>query len=396
MNSDELLNRGVVDVIVRKDLEAKLAKGKKLRVKLGIDPTGSDLHIGHSVVLRKLRQFQDAGHTAILLIGDYTAKIGDPTGKSETRVMLSEKEIKENMKHYVEQASKVLDIDKIELRHNSEWFEKMSMADIIELTAKKTVNQMLQREDFKNRFKKDEDISTVELLYPMMQGYDSVMLESDIEIGGTDQLFNMLVGRDLQKKFGKEIIQGVITVPILEGLDGIEKMSKSYDNYIGLTESGKEIFGKTMSLPDELITKYFELATTISLEEIEEIKKALKEGENPRNLKVRLAKEIVTLYHDTSAADQAEKEFTEIFKNKGLPDKIDLVKLKESKWNIVDLLAETGLTTSKSEARRLVEGGGVKLDGEKISSIEETIDISKEKLLQAGKRKFLKVLSDAK
>ena len=229
-----------------------------------------------------------------------------------------------------------------------------------------------------------------------MQGYDSVMLESDIEIGGTDQLFNMLVGRDLQKKFGKEIIQGVITVPILEGLDGIEKMSKSYDNYIGLTESGKEIFGKTMSLPDELITKYFELATTISLEEIEEIKKALKEGENPRNLKVRLAKEIVTLYHDTSAADQAEKEFTEIFKNKGLPDKIDLVKLKESKWNIVDLLAETGLTTSKSEARRLVEGGGVKLDGEKISSIEETIDISKEKLLQAGKRKFLKVLSDAK
>lgn len=395
MKSDikTLLDRGTVEVIVKEDLEAKLKSGKKLRIKFGIDPTGSDLHIGHSVVLRKLRQFQDQGHTSILLIGDYTARIGDPTGKSETRIMLSESQIKANMEHYVEQASKILDIKKLEIRYNSEWFEKMNMAQLLELTAKKTVNQMLQREDFKKRFKNDQDISAVELLYPMMQGYDSVMLNCDLEIGGTDQLFNMMVGRDLQKRFNCEKVQDVMTLGILEGLDGVEKMSKSLNNYIGVMENPKDMYGKIMSVPDNLIIKYFELVTSISTDEIDQLRKSLEAGENPRNLKMRLAREIVTLYHDSKAAEQAEKEFIEIFSNKGLPENIELKKLNKKTWNIIDLLAETGLTTSKSEARRLVEGGGVKVDGEKVKSVQEEIDISKEKLIQAGKRKFLKVIS---
>jgi len=391
IDNKNITERSVVNVIVKKELEEKLSSGKKLRVKLGIDPTGSALHLGHGVVLRKLRQFQDRGDTAILLIGDYTARIGDPTGKSETRKMLSEEDIKRNMESYIEQASKILDIKKLEIRHNSEWFKKMTMADILNLTAKKTVNQMLQREDFKNRFKNDQDISVVELLYPLMQGYDSVMLDSDIELGGTDQLFNMLVGRDLQRIFNKDVVQNVITVPILVGLDGVEKMSKSYNNYIGLTESPKEMFGKTMSIPDNLIMNYFELATNISLDEIEKLKKALKEGENPRNLKVKLAKEIVTLYHGSKAADEAEKEFIEIFANKGIPEDIEKKKVQGKKWNIVELLAAMQLVSSKSEARRLIQGGGIKIEGEKVDNFEKEIDISKETLIQVGKRKFVKV-----
>jgi tyrosyl-tRNA synthetase len=387
-----IMERGVVNVIVKEELQKKLHSGKKLRIKLGIDPTGSALHIGHGVVLKKLRQFQDRGDTAILLIGDYTARIGDPTGKSETRKMLSEADIKKNMESYIEQASKILDIKKLEIRHNSEWFEKMSMANILELTAKKTVNQMLQREDFKNRFKSEQDISIVELLYPMMQGYDSVMLNSDVEIGGTDQLFNMLVGRDLQRSFNKDVVQNVLTVPILVGLDGVEKMSKSYNNYIGLTESPKEMFGKTMSIPDNLIMDYFELATTVDMKDIEQIKKALKEGENPRNLKVKLAKEIVTLYHNSKAANDAEKEFIEIFANKGLPDDIEKKKLSGKKLNIIEILSQTGLVTSNGEARRLIQGGGVKVEGEKVENFEVEIDISKETLIQVGKRKFIKVI----
>lgn len=393
MKSDlkTLLDRGTVEVIVRKDLEKKLKSGKKLRIKFGIDPTGSDLHIGHSVVLRKLRQFQDEGHTAILLIGDYTARIGDPTGKSETRVMLSAEQIKANMAHYVKQASKILDFKKLEIRHNSEWFEKMSMAQILELTAKKSINQMLQREDFKKRFKNDQNIAVVELMYPMMQGYDSVMLECDVEIGGTDQLFNMMVGKDLQKRFQCKAIQDIMTLAILEGLDGVEKMSKSLNNYIGITEDPKQIYGKTMSVPDTLITKYFELATTVDLEEIAKIKQSMTAGENPRNIKMRLARELVTLYHDKKSAEHAEAEFIEIFANKGLPENIPTQKISKPKINIVELLSETKLTSSKNEARRLIEGGGVRVDGNKVASPDEEIDLSKEKLIQVGKRKFLKV-----
>lgn len=393
MKSDikTLLDRGTVEVIVRKDLEEKLKSGKKLRVKFGIDPTGSDLHIGHSVVLRKLGQFQEQGHTAILLIGDYTARIGDPTGKSETRIMLTEQQIRANMEHYVEQASKILDLKKLEIRYNSEWFEKMTMAQILELTAKKTVKQMLQREDFKKRMNNDQDIAAIELMYPMMQGYDSVMLESDVELGGTDQLFNMMVGRDLQRRFQSKTIQDVITMTILEGLDGEEKMSKSLNNYIGMMETPNQIYGKTMSVPDKLIIKYFELATTVQSDEIAKLKKSLEEGENPRNLKMRLARELVTLYHDKKSAEQAEKEFIEIFAHKGLPEDIQVQKFSRNKMNIVELLAESKLVNSKGEARRLIEGGGVRIDGNKVASHEAKIDLTTEKLLQVGKRKFLKV-----
>lgn len=391
INNEIILKKGTAEVIIKEELEKKLSSKKKLRVKFGIDPTGSDLHLGHAVPLRKLKQFQDRGDTAILLIGDYTAMIGDPSGKSETRVMLSQEQVKKNMEHYVEQASKVLDLKKLEIRYNSEWFGKMTMADVLELTSHKTVSQMLQREDFKNRMKNNQDIAVTELLYPIMQGYDSVMLESDIEIGGTDQTFNMLVGRDLQKTFKCKTVQDIVTVPILEGLDGVEKMSKSLNNYIGITESPKDIFGKTMSIPDTLILKFFELTTELSLEEIEKIKESLEKGENPRNLKVRLAKELVTLYHDSKAATAAEQEFVNMFQKGQLPDVIEEKKLKKSKWPILDLLAETGLATSKGEARRLIEQGGVKVDEEKVSSITEEIDISKGKLLQVGKRKFLRV-----
>lgn len=386
-----ILKKGTADIIIKEELEKKLSSKKKLRVKFGIDPTGSDLHLGHAVPLRKLKQFQDRGDTAILLIGDYTAMIGDPSGKSETRVMLSQEQVKKNMEHYVEQASKVLDLKKLEIRYNSEWFGKMTMADVLKLTSHKTVSQMLQREDFKNRMKNNQDIATTELLYPIMQGYDSVMLESDIEIGGTDQTFNMLVGRDLQKAFKCKTVQDIVTVPILEGLDGVEKMSKSLNNYIGITESPKDIFGKTMSIPDALILKFFELTTELSLEEIEKIKESLEKGENPRNLKVRLAKELVTLYHSKKAATDAEQEFINMFQKKQLPDVIEEKKLKQTKWKLIDLLAETGLAASKGEARRLIEQGGVKVDEEKISSITEEIDISKGKLLQVGKRKWLRV-----
>jgi len=386
-----ILQKGTADVIIKEELEKKLNSKKKLRVKFGIDPTGSDLHLGHAVPLRKLKQFQDRGDTAILLIGDYTAMIGDPTGKSETRVMLTQEQIKKNMKYYVDQASKILDINKLEIRYNSEWFGKMKMAEILTLTSQKTVSQMLQREDFKNRMKNNQDISLVELLYPIMQGYDSVMLESDIEIGGTDQTFNMLVGRDLQKTFQCNTIQDIVTVPILEGLDGVEKMSKSLNNYIGVTESAKDIFGKTMSIPDTLLIKFFELTTELSLEEIEKIKKSMAEGENPRNLKIRLAKELVTLYHDKKSANNAEQEFINMFQKKQLPDEIESKKLKKTTWNIIDLISEVGLVTSKSDGRRMIEQGGVKIDQKKIESIDEEIDISEEKLIQVGKRKFLKV-----
>ena len=386
-----LLDRGVSDVIVRKELEKKLASGKKLRIKLGIDPTGSDLHIGHGVVLRKMKHFQDAGHQAILLIGDYTARIGDPTGKSETRVMLTEEQIEKNMKQYIAQASKILDPKKLEIRYNSEWFSKMTMGDILNLVSKKTVSQIMQREDFKNRLKNDQDISMVETLYPIMQGHDSVMLDADIELGGTDQLFNMLVGRDLQKSNKSNTIQDVITVPILEGLDGVEKMSKSLNNYIGLTEAPGDIFGKTMSIPDELIIKYFELATDLSTGEIQAIKELMEKGENPRNFKVQLAKELVTLYHSEEEAEKAEQDFINQFQKKETPTDIETKKLKEANWLLTDLLAETGLTSSKSDARRMIEQGGVKVDGNKIGDIGDKIDISSEKLLQVGKRKFLKV-----
>lgn len=392
---ETLLDRGTVEIIVRKELEEKLKSGKKLRIYLGIDPTGSDLTIGHAVPLRKLKHFQDAGHQVVLLFGTFTAKIGDPTGKSETRRPLTDEEIAKNMETYLEQAAKVIDVDNIEIVKNGDWLGKMSFEDVLKLAGTYTVSQMLQRDMYQERIKANKEINLTEFMYPLMQGYDPIPIKADIQVGGTDQLFNMMAGRKIMEAYGAKA-QAVITVPILEGLDGKEKMSKSLGNYIGILDSPKEMYGKTMSIPDDLIIRYFELATEVDLETIKKYKKQIESGENPMGLKKELAKELVTLYHDKKAADKAAEEFTSIFSNKGLPDEIDKQKLDKNSWNIVEILAETGLASSKSEARRLVEGGGVKIDGEKVPSIEEEIDISKERLIQAGKRKFLKVVSNAK
>ncbi|PKL36889.1 tyrosine--tRNA ligase [Candidatus Peregrinibacteria bacterium HGW-Peregrinibacteria-1] len=395
MNIEELLSRGVVDVIGEDALRKKLEEGAKLRIKLGIDPTGSELHLGHSVVLRKLRQFQDLGHTVILLIGDYTARIGDPTGKSETRVVLTGDDVERNMKSYVEQASVILDADKLEVRYNSEWFDKMGMGDVLNLASFKTVNQMLQREDFKNRYSSGQDISLTEFLYPLMQGYDSVELNCDVEIGGTDQLFNMLVGRDMQKVYGVKKRQAVVTVPLLEGLSGGKKMSKSLGNYIGLRESASEIYGKTMSIVDELIIPYFELLTSVSGDDIAAMSDELKGGANPRDLKMRLAREIVGLYWNDDAAIKAEEEFVNVFKNKSLPDEIEVVVVETRGCNIVDLICSLSLAASKSEARRLVSGGAVKISGEKVEDVDFVPEIGDEEvLLQVGKRHFRKLRSN--
>ncbi len=387
-----LLERGVVEVIVRSELEAKLKSGKKLRVKLGIDPSGADLHIGHMVVIKKLREFQLAGHHIQLVFGNFTGQIGDPTDRKDARKPKTQAELEKNAKTYLEQVAKILDIKKIEIAWNADWLGKLSFADVIRLAQIFTVQQMLHRDMYQDRIKQNREIYMHEFLYPLMQGYDSVALKTDLEIGGTDQTFNLLAGRPIQKAYN-QTPQNILTVPLLVGTDGHDKMGKSLDNYIGVNESPKDMYGKSMSIPDSLITSYFELATDISLAELEKVKMALKEGENPRNLKMRLARELVTLYHDKSSAIQAEKEFIEIFSNKGLPDDLEIKKFKKSKLGIIDLIMETGLASSKGEARRLIQGGGVKIDGKKIVSHEEEIDLTNERLLQVGKRKFIKVIS---
>ncbi len=392
---ETLLDRGTVEVIVRKELEEKLKSGEKLRIYLGIDPTGSDLTIGHAVPLRKLKHFQDAGHQVILLFGTFTAKIGDPTGKSETRRPLTDEEIAKNMETYLEQAAKVIDVDNIEIVKNGDWLGKMSFEDVLKLAGTYTVSQMLQRDMYQERIKANKEINLTEFMYPLMQGYDPIPIKADIQVGGTDQLFNMMAGRKIMEAYGSKA-QAVITVPILEGLDGKEKMSKSLGNYIGILDSPKEMYGKTMSIPDDLIIRYFELATEVDLETIKGYKEQIDSGENPVGLKKQLAKDLVTLYHDEKAADKAAEEFTAVFANKGLPEDIEVQTLDKNSWNIVEILAETGLVSSKSEARRLVQGGGAKVNGEKVPSIEEEINITKETLIQAGKRKFLKVVSNAK
>ncbi|MFA5820891.1 MAG: tyrosine--tRNA ligase [Candidatus Gracilibacteria bacterium] len=387
-----LLERGVVEVIVRSELETKLKSGKKLRIKLGIDPSGADLHIGHMVVIKKLREFQLAGHHIQLLFGNFTGQIGDPSDRKDARKPKTQSELEKNAKTYLNQVSKILDTKKVEIAWNADWLGKLTFADVIRLAQIFTVQQMLHRDMYQDRIKQNREIYMHEFLYPLMQGYDSVALKTDLELGGTDQTFNLLAGRPIQKAYGQPP-QSILTVPLLVGTDGHDKMGKSLDNYIGVNESPKDMYGKTMSIPDTLITSYFELATDLSLTELAKVKQELKEGENPRDLKMRLAREIVTLYHDKSAATQAEKEFIEIFSHKGLPNDISTRKLSKLKWNIVDLIAETGLTASKGEARRLIQGGGVKLDGEKVASPEQEVEIKKEHLLQVGKRKFIKVIS---
>ncbi len=394
----EIIRRGASEIIPEKELIKKLEKsiesGKPLNIKLGCDPTRPDLHLGHSVVLRKLAQFQELGHQAILIIGDFTALIGDPSGRNSTRPPLTEAEIEENAKSYFEQAYKILDKDKTKIVYNSEWLGKMNFADVIKLASKYTVARMMERDDFTNRFKDGIPISMHEILYPLAQAMDSVAIESDVELGGTDQKFNLLVGRDIQRENGMAP-QVTLTMPILVGTDGVEKMSKSYDNYIGISDSPKDIYGRTLSIPDNIIFNYYEVATDISKEELSKIKAALEDGSgNPRDLKRALARKLVEMYHSKKDAIKAEEEFDNIFKKKGIPDEIPEFNSEVEKLTIIDLITTINFAPSKGEARRLIQQGGVSIDGEKITDIYQEIVFSSEQVLKVGKRKFMKLLAN--
>ncbi|HXG38818.1 MAG TPA: tyrosine--tRNA ligase [Bacteroidota bacterium] len=394
----DVIKRGVAEIIPEDDLVRKLQRSiktkKPLRVKLGCDPSRPDLHLGHSVVLRKLRQFQDLGHEAILIIGDFTGMIGDPSGRTKTRPSLTLEETRQNGQSYFEQATKILSSKKVRMFYNSEWLAKMNFADVIRLASKYTVARMLERDDFSERYKAGEPLSIHEFLYPLAQAMDSVAIEADVELGGTDQKFNLLVGRDIQREYNLEP-QVIVTTPILPGTDGVEKMSKSLDNYIGINEPPKEIYGKTMRIPDTLIYTYFELTTDVSNKELAEIKQQLESRSvNPRDLKRRLARTLVTLYHGEKAAQKAEEEFDRIFIEKSLPDEVEEYRLspENGMQTVVSLMTEARLVPSKSEARRLVEQGGVSIDGERVTDSNAAIPNKKEFVLKVGKRKFLKVI----
>ncbi len=395
----DLIKKGASEIIPEEELVKKIEKSikenKQLNIKLGCDPTRPDLHLGHSVVLRKLEQFQSLGHKAILIIGDFTGMIGDPSGRNQTRPPLTIDEVRENAKSYWEQASKILDRDKTKIVYNSEWLGKMNFQEVIQLAAKYTVARMLERDDFTKRFQSQVPISMHELLYPLAQAMDSVAIESDVELGGTDQKFNLLVGRDIQREHGLEP-QVILTMPLLVGTDGTEKMSKSYDNYIGIDDSPKDIYGRTLSIPDNLIYNYYELATDVDLNELAEIKNYLDDTtKNPRDLKRALARKLVEMYHSAEAAQTAEQEFDNIFKNKGLPDDIPEMKYEAgTEKGILDLIVETKLASSNSEARRLVQQGGVSINSEKISNFKEIVKLENEMILKVGKRKFLKIICD--
>jgi tyrosyl-tRNA synthetase len=393
----ELIRRGVAEIVPEQDLVKKIEKSLEtntpLRVKLGCDPSRPDLHLGHSVVLRKLRQFQDLGHQAILIVGDFTGMIGDPSGKSKTRPPLSLEETRRNGQSYLEQATRILSSKKLQMVYNSDWLGAMSFSDVITLASKYTVARMLERDEFEKRFKAGEPISVHEFLYPLAQAMDSVAIQSDIELGGTDQKFNLLVGRDIQREYELEP-QIAVMLPILTGTDGVEKMSKSLDNYIGINESPKEIYGKTLSIPDQLIYEYFILATNVGTTELETIKASLDDRtSNPRDLKRRLARELVALYHDRQAAKDAEEEFDRVFVKKDVPDEIAefVLKANGASINILNLLTETKLADSRSDARRLIAGGGVSVNGNRIDNEKVEVPLDRENTIKVGKRRFLKV-----
>ncbi len=392
----DLIQRGVDEIIPIEELELKIKKsietGIPLNVKLGADPSRPDLHLGHTVVLKKLRHFQDLGHQAILIIGDFTGMIGDPTGRSKTRPPLTLEETREFGRTYFEQASKVIDGKTAKIVYNSEWLAKMTFEDVIKLASKYTVARMLERDDFEKRYRNGEPISIHEFLYPLAQAMDSVAIKADVELGGTDQKFNLLVGRDIQREYGQEP-QVILTMPILPGTDGVEKMSKSLDNYIGISEPPNEIYGKTMSIPDNLIYTYFELVTDTSKEELLLIKKQLSDPSiNPRDLKRQLARKIVEEYYSQEAALQAEENFDRIFVRKEIPDDVIEVEVSlEHIQNVVSLLRAIGAAPSNSEARRLVEQGGVSLNGEKLSNPNSLPNIQNDSVLKVGKRKFYKL-----
>jgi len=392
----DLIKRGTSEIIPEEELVLKINRstreGKPLKIKLGCDPSRPDLHIGHAVVLRKLAQFQSLGHEAILIIGDFTGMIGDPSGRNITRPALSLEEARNNGQSYLDQASKILDKEKTRIVYNSEWLGKMSFEDVIKLASKYTVARMLERDDFTKRYKSNEPISMHEILYPLAQAMDSVAIVSDVELGGTDQKFNLLVGRDIQREFGIEP-QVILTMPLIVGTDGVEKMSKSYNNYIGISDSPKDIFGKTLSIPDSLIYNYYELATDIPNEELAGIKNQLNDSAiNPRNLKRNLAKTIVRMYYGQNAADKAEEEFDKIFIKKEIPDDVPEFNWRNrNQSGILDLLTITNLAPSKGEARRLVMQGGVSIDGLKIDDINAVVDVKDNSVIKVGKRKFIKI-----
>ncbi len=400
-----VLKRGLVDMISEADLLKKLEKSykteKPLLVKLGADPTRPDLHLGHSVVINKLKQFQDFGHEVHFLIGDFTGMIGDPSGKNEARPPLTREEVAANSKTYEKQIFKILDPEKTKIVHNSTWIDKLSPVDFIKITAQYTVARMLERDDFSKRYKGGVAIAIHEFLYPLMQGYDSVALKTDVELGGTDQLFNLLVGRDLQKAYGLES-QIVMTTPLLEGLDGVNKMSKSLDNYIGFDDTPRDMFGKTMRVSDVLMLRYYELLTDVPLTEISAMKSAMQAGSvNPRDYKVRLAKQIVSRFHGEAAGVAAVEEFERIFVNKGLPDEMPeapfALSALSGACDVSSVLKELGLVASTSEARRLIEGGGLEIGGEKIRELKLdlaqklSLKAGQDVVVKAGKKKFLKL-----
>ncbi|MCM5572426.1 tyrosine--tRNA ligase [Burkholderiaceae bacterium FT117] len=385
--------RGCDELLVESEWVAKLARseadGRPLRIKLGLDPTAPDLHLGHTVVLNKMRQLQDLGHTVIFLIGDFTAMIGDPSGRNATRPPLTREQIEENAKTYFEQAALVLDREKTEIRYNSEWSDPLGARGMIQLAAKYTVARMLERDDFTKRFRSGVPISVHELLYPLMQGYDSVALKSDIELGGTDQKFNLLVGRELQREYGQEP-QCILTMPLLEGLDGVEKMSKSKGNYVGITEAPGEMFGKLMSISDELMWKYFELLSFRPMSEIAALRAECAAGRNPRDAKVMLGQEIVTRFHSKAAAGQALADFEARFRQGALPEDMPEVQLSGAPLGVAQLLKQAGLVASTSDAMRNIEQGGVRIDGERIEDKGLKLAAGTY-VVQVGKRRFARV-----
>ena len=383
-----IFERGADEILPLEELKKKLQKNKPLRIKVGFDPTAPDLHLGHTVVINKMKQLQDLGHEIIFLIGDFTGMIGDPSGKNVTRKPLTKDEVLENSKSYQEQIFKILDKDKTRIAFNSEWMGKMSSSEMVSLASKQTVARMLERDDFSKRYKSEQAISIHEFLYPLVQGYDSLALQADMELGGTDQKFNLLMGRDLQKQAGKEP-QVILTMPLLEGLDGIQKMSKSLDNYIGIDETPDDMFGKLMSISDDLMWRYLELLSFESLETIESWKKEVEDGENPRNIKFRLAEEIITRFHSNELAKQAQQNFIDRFAKNQTPDKMDEFTFKNG-TKIANLLKDSNLVSSTSEAFRMIKQGAAKMDGEKITNkdLEPTAGTS---VYQVGKRKFARV-----
>jgi len=392
----EILKQNVVEIISEEELLNKLKKSyekkRPLKVKLGIDPTAPDVHLGHAVVLKKMRQFQDLGHEVILIIGDFTGMIGDPTGKSETRKQLSREEIIENAKTYKEQVLKILDPDKTKIVFNSEWLSRMTFEEVIKLASKYTVARMLEREDFSKRFEEGRPISIHEFFYPLIQGYDSVALKADVELGATEQKFNILMGRVLQKEYGQEP-QVAVLMPILVGIDGKRKMSKSLGNYIGVNDPPDEMYGKVMSIPDEVMIDYYRLATDVEPEEIEKIIEDIKEGKvNPRDLKMRLAREIVKFYHGYEEALRAEENFVKIFQKRDLPEEIPVFEVNSDKIWLPKLITQVGFCSSNSEALRMIKQGAVKINGEKILDAVD-IEVSSPVVLQVGKRKFIKIVN---